>query len=320
MNICGIVVTYNRKKLLLQCLSGILSQTTQVNSIIIVDNASTDNTWETIKEKYKFEKELITDTLVNVGIFNNIDFYYIKTSHNKGGAGGFSLGLRSAHSMQKFDAFWMMDDDGYPSSNCLEEQIKGLEKYNYDYVMPTSIDIENHNQLSWPVRLKNGGKTLQYTEMKESWGEIMNYIYPFNGSLLSKKIVDEVGYVNEKLFIWGDEYEHYWRCKKKGYQPITIVNAKFYHPANKMSFVPIMFGLIKVPFSESELRMVCLARNYTHIYWNYDNKLKIPAKFLIYTWLYLITRKFDFKGYKLYIDSVIDGMRGDFTRHLKYLK
>lgn len=97
------------------------------------------------------------------------------------------------------------------------------------------------------------------------------------------------------------------------------MNAVFYHPAAKLHFVSICFGLFKVPYVDSPLRMICLARNYTYIYLHYDKKIKIFIKFLMYTWLFLITRHGDIKGWKLYINSVRDGFKGDFTRHLKYL-
>lgn len=313
---CCIIVTYNRKNLFLRCVEAVIGQTSKPIALFVVDNACTDGTKEEFTKKYNLLNPS-DDEYCFIGNIADVECYYYRSTENRGGAGGFSLGLRLAHQQNKYDAFWMMDDDGYPTENCLEKLLPYVNEHNY--VMPVSIDIENREKLSWPVVLKNGGKTTDYKQLKNDWGEIMNYVYPFNGSLLSKKIVDEVGYINENLFIWGDEYEHYWRCKSKGYNPITITAAQFYHPANKMNFVPILFGLVKVPFSDSKLRMVCLARNYTYIYWNYNQKHKILLKFVAYSWLFIITRKFDLDGYKLYILSVIDGLRKNFTRHKQFL-
>lgn len=318
MKVCAIVVTYNRREELLRCIGAVLDQSRPVAALLVVDNASIDNTWEAVKERYGVNTELPTDTPCVIGHHNGVELIYLRSSRNRGGAGGFSLGLRSAHRMDRFDAFWMMDDDGYPSCECLERQMLRLKQS--DYVMPASIDIEDHDRMSWPTRLKKGGKSLSYSELKRSWGEIMEFVYPFNGSLLSRKLVDEVGYVNEKLFIWGDEYEHYWRCREKGFHPVTVLSAEFYHPSGKMSFVPLFFGLLKVPFAESDLRMICLVRNYTYIDWKYGRKYKIPLKFMLYTWFFLVTRKWDMHGYKLYLQCVKDGLTGNFARHLKYIK
>ena len=42
--IAAVVVTYNRKELLFQCLDALLKQTYPLDAIYIIDNASTDGT------------------------------------------------------------------------------------------------------------------------------------------------------------------------------------------------------------------------------------------------------------------------------------
>lgn len=48
--IVAIVVTYNRKKLLKECLEAIYTQTVRIDTLILIDNASTDGTTEFLKE------------------------------------------------------------------------------------------------------------------------------------------------------------------------------------------------------------------------------------------------------------------------------
>ena len=48
--ICAIVVSFNRKKLLLNCLNAINDQTYKPHTVIIVDNASVDGTIELVKD------------------------------------------------------------------------------------------------------------------------------------------------------------------------------------------------------------------------------------------------------------------------------
>ena len=316
--ICAIVVTYNRNSLLVRCIDAVINQTYKCHTLLIVDNASTDGTDSILKDRFRSNCDIVLDKVVMLAIHDNISIQYVKKSTNSGGAGGFSTGMEVAHGMGIFDGYWIMDDDGYPSAECLERQIKYLSTYGY--VMPASIDVDNHLFMSWPTVLKGGGKSMEYSVVRSSWGEIMQYVYPFNGSLLSSCLVSDVGYVDKRLFIWGDEYDHYWRCRSLGYMPVTIIDAEFYHPANKMAFTPIFFKMIKVPYVESKWKMVCLARNYTYIYRHYGMWYKIPIKFLIYTWLFIVTRKFDWQGWWLYVQSVKDGFVEDFSRHYKYLK
>lgn len=316
--ITSIIVTYNRKNDFLRCLQNNVLQSTKPNNILIVNNASTDSTWTDLCDFLKITMEESFDELLFLKKYLDINVYIINKSKNTGGSGGFSTGMELAHTKLNSDYFWLMDDDGYPSNNCLQQLMSYVD--NYDYVMPVSININKHDELSWATRKTNGAKTVSYEELKESWGEVMRFVTPFNGVLLSKKCVDIVGYINKDFFIWGDEYEHWWRCKENGINPVTIMDSIFYHPAAKLPLVPICFGLFKVPYVDSELRMCCLARNYTYIYLHHDKKIKIFVKYLMYFWLYLITRKGDFKGWKLYKESVKDAFKSDFTRHFQYIK
>lgn len=316
--VTAIVVTYNRKKELVNCINHLLDQTCRLKNILIMDNCSDDGTIDSLNDKFNINIQMSHNVLQEVGQIHNTNIYVYSSDHNGGGSYGFSIAMEEAFKHLKTDLYWMMDDDGYPSNDCLEQLLAKTD--NYEYIMPTSIDIKNHNKLSWPVRMKNGVKTINYLELCNSWGEIMDFVTPFNGVLLSNECLRKVGYVNKKFFIWGDEYDHYWRCKQHGISPVTLLSAKFYHPSQKLPLVKICFGLFRAPYVDSKLRMICLARNYTYIYKNYGQAYKIPLKFIQYTWLFLVTRHFDFDGWKLYILSVKDGLKGDFSRHKKYIK
>ncbi len=317
--VCAVIVTYNRKSLLGRCADAVLNQTIRPDSIMIVDNASTDGTLEHVTRHLNlpFPQAVESDRLFSLGDISGCEVLYCLKSHNEGGAGGFFTGLKTAHECGDHDCYWLMDDDGYPSADCLERQLVKLERF--DYVMPVSIDIDNHRQVSWATRMKNGRKTVMLDELRKDWGEELPFIFPFNGSLLSRKIVDKVGYINPKLFIWGDDYEHYYRCLRAGFAPVTLLDAEFYHPVNKAPTVPILFGRIEVPYVDSKLRFVCLIRNWAYIYKTNHKYFKILKNFAAYSWLFLITRKMDLEGYKLYLASFADGLKGNFERHKKYL-
>nr|WP_262336656.1 glycosyltransferase [Lactiplantibacillus plantarum] len=75
----AIVVTFNRKQLLIESITALLNQTVPPAKIIIIDNHSTDGT----------KAELQTaDILANP----SVDYRYL--TKNIGGAGGFARGCR----------------------------------------------------------------------------------------------------------------------------------------------------------------------------------------------------------------------------------
>ena len=99
--ICAVIVTFNRKELLLNCLNALKQQTHTLDHIVVIDNASSDGT---------------TDFLLKNNWKNNDYFTYISLPKNQGGAGGFYEGIKYAIA-QEFDYVWLMDDDGFPSKN-----------------------------------------------------------------------------------------------------------------------------------------------------------------------------------------------------------
>lgn len=319
-SVTACIVTYNRKQDLMRCVSAVLSQSWSVNALLIVDNASTDGTFEQLVQLLDpgcLTNYPLCDTVTQIGSTN---VFFVRMNENTGGAGGFYAALKYSERFLNSDYYWLMDDDGYPSPNCLNYLVNESINNNRDYVMPVSIDIDNHEKLSWPSPLPNGIKTDSYQALSSAWGGGMEHVTPFNGVLLSQHCVSSVGYVKKELFIWGDEYEHYWRCVRHGVKPITITDAIFYHPANKLPFVKVFFGLFSVPFVDSPLRMVCLARNYAFIHKENRQYKKLVMKFIAYSWLFLIVRRWDFGGYKLYIASFVDGLLSKFDRHKKFLK
>ena len=121
--VAAIVVTYNRKKLLLENIKALLAQTYRDLDILIIDNCSTDGTKDAIQEYIK-----------------NKSIIYVNTGSNLGGAGGFQYGIKYA-SKNNYDNVWVMDDDGMPTPTALEELMKA-DKYlkgNYGYLSSKTL-------------------------------------------------------------------------------------------------------------------------------------------------------------------------------------
>lgn len=104
--VVALVVTYNRKELLVECLRALLNQWHRLQKILVIDNASTDGTPELLAET-----GLITERLIE----------YRRLSENLGGAGGFEAGMRLAYDAWEWDWIWLMDDDAICTSNALKE-------------------------------------------------------------------------------------------------------------------------------------------------------------------------------------------------------
>ena len=83
MRICAVVVTFNRRAWLLECLDTLLAQTQALSGIVVINNASTDDTQIELDHYIAAHPEMT--------------WHITHSSVNTGGAGGFAQGMQTAH-------------------------------------------------------------------------------------------------------------------------------------------------------------------------------------------------------------------------------
>jgi GT2 family glycosyltransferase len=111
--VVALVVTYNRKELLVECLRALLNQWQRLQKILVIDNASTDGTEALLAETGLLAEHLIV---------------YRRLPRNLGGAGGFETGMRFAYDELEWDWIWLMDDDAICTSNALKELLAASDE------------------------------------------------------------------------------------------------------------------------------------------------------------------------------------------------
>lgn len=307
LKIAAVVVTYNRKQLLLQCLTAIKQQTLKPHTVYIIDNASTDGTEEVLEIK-GFHNSYV----------NNIIFKYINLGANLGGAGGFYNGMKmAAESDEKFDAVWVMDDDGIPNEDCLKNLSEYLGKYHF--ICPLVLSTENPERLAFPYN----GKIYTKVEFlqKNSFKIIHDYGCPMNGILFSIELIHTIGYPIPELFIWGDETNYTIRAKQANFEIVTVTNAIHYHPQERMKFAKSIFGL-KIVICPTYWRGYCHFRN--TVYNNLMSKsklryIKIAIFYIKNVYYYLFIRK-DSSWLRCFNDAFKSGFKSIPDRgYLKYM-
>lgn len=196
----AIVVTYNRKKLLKECITSLKNQTQQVD-IIIIDNMSTDGTVEMLKP--------FIDTQAII---------YHSTGKNIGGAGGFYEGIKLAYKLG-YKYFWLMDDDCIPRNNSLKQLKLADKKLNGNYgficskVLWTNGDIclMNIPKLSLSVKVSDFNTSI-----------VPIKIGTFVSFFTKRSVVEKIGLPIKEFFIWGDDVEYSQRISKL--YPCYLVN------------------------------------------------------------------------------------------------
>ncbi len=210
MKVATIVVTFNRKNDLIRNIKMQLAQNIDIYKIIIVDNASSDGTYEFLEEN---------------GIFKNDNIEYVHLNDNLGGAGGFETGLRKAYESEA-DAFVLMDDDGYMvNENTLQCLIDKIPENKLYFICP--MVMCSKTQMTFPgIGLSTKEECLNASKD----GYIMGYVCPFNGTFISRELVNTIGFVKGELFIKGDEVNYRQRAEAAGAFMATVTDSFYYHP------------------------------------------------------------------------------------------
>lgn len=197
VRVAALVVTYNRKELLAECLQAILDQTFPVSEIILIDNASTDGTPEFLKEKGFLEKPFVK---------------YVRMDTNTGGSGGFYEGLKRFREGD-CDWVWLMDDDTIPTAECLEELVKAKEllcqhEEKVSFLASSVYGPENEfmNVPEISKKASPNGYPYWYKYLNE--GIVNIHAATFVSLLINIDAVRKCGLPCRDYFIWGDDKEY----------------------------------------------------------------------------------------------------------------
>lgn len=214
MIITAVVVTYNRKQLLMECLNALLTQTYPLHEIVVFDNASTDGTKEAVEES---------------GLLKNSVIKYIRHETNSGGAGGFYYGSRQAYK-DGADWIWMMDDDCIPKLTALDELIKAADVVDAGFFRSAVFQGDVAVDYNKPS-IDFNGKWHNYIHL----GIVKIRRAPFISFFISRDAVEKCGLPYKNYFIWGDDTEYSYRISKY-YKPGYFVgNSHVVHKVGKES-------------------------------------------------------------------------------------
>lgn len=192
MKIAAIVVTFNRKELLKENIKCLLEQNNENLDILIIDNNSTDGTYE-----------YISDFMDKI--------HYYNTGENLGGAGGFSFGIKKAVE-EKYDYLWIMDDDCMPTNNALNAFLEADEKLNGNYGFLSSKVLWKDESIC-TMNIQRRTLTKNLDDFSTNLTEIK--MASFVSLFIKTDIVKKYGLPIKEFFIWTDDWEFTRRISKK---------------------------------------------------------------------------------------------------------
>ena len=221
MKVIAVIVTYNRLHLLKKCLSAVLAQSRKPDTIIVVDNGSTDDTRHWLARQ-------------------PVQCHY---QDNTGGAGGFSSGIKLAY-QNGADWIWLMDDDTIPHNDALEKLLTALNKVNAQKEKVGFLSSRVHwtdgsvHEMNRTYLLTDSKKSAPFSFAEESGLPLVQF-GTFVSMLLSSKAVEKVGLPIKEYFIWNDDVEYSKRIISNGLAGLAVEESITSHetPTNHQSNV-----------------------------------------------------------------------------------
>lgn len=168
-----VIPTYNRAQFLGRAVQSVISQSVRCDELIVVDDGSTDNTRDLIRD---FKRK------------NKVDICYI-SQQNKGPAAARNTGIR--HARNEIVAF--LDSDDHWQKKKLEYQYQGL--------VANDTYLVSHTKEHW---LRRGEHLNQKIKHLPKHGYIFNQCLELcavgMSTVMVKKILfDKIGYFNESM-------------------------------------------------------------------------------------------------------------------------
>jgi len=191
------VVTYNRSGLLTKLLESIAVMDPQPGHVVIVDNASSDDTTQVV--------ESFRDRIGTQLVYRRLD-------ENTGGSGGFSEGVRVAYELGS-TWIWLMDDDvevlpdGLAKMGTWAPRFKSIQGRRYDF---------DGSEFYWQYRVAeplaipipfapSGFDESGYKEMNSGC---------FEGMFIHRDIVERIGLPDPRFFIYWDDQTYGWLASR----------------------------------------------------------------------------------------------------------
>lgn len=216
---CAVVVTFNRSDKLMKVLDALEAQTQPLDSILVVDNASTDDTEARLTKR--------ATKMPNLRL--------LRLPKNIGGAGGFNEGMKAAYALGA-NYLWISDDDAYPEPDALEKLRAALVTFEAQTGWRPSFACSRVEwtdnslcEMNTPVPVWDWPR---FITPRRAWALVNSC--SFVSCLVPRWAVEAHGLPIKDYFIWFDDAE-YTRRIAKSYPGIFVPESRVIHdtPDNK---------------------------------------------------------------------------------------
>ena len=225
MDLSVIIVNWNTKKLLEDCLRSIFKFTKDISfEVIVVDNGSKDGSQDMVKKKFPQVK-------------------LIPNKDNLGFAKANNQGIKIARGKYTL----LLNSDTYLIENSFKKIIEDVNKFdNLGAMGPLLLNEDRSIQQSvgffpnlpqvfcWMTFIDDlpvGTVLKPYHVDHDSFYKSTHEVDWVTGAafLIPRKVVDKIGMLDKKIFMYGEDFEWCFRIKKAGFKVYFSPAGKIVH-------------------------------------------------------------------------------------------
>jgi len=206
-----IILNYNGNEFLENCIESIFRETEQKFELIIVDNNSPDKSGEKLSKKYESCK-------------------FILNQKNVGVSEGLNIGIRNASGSHII----LLNNDLIVAPKWLDYLFEAYEEKGDGLYQPKFLKMKDKmiidsagnliNIFGFGFSREKGKKdNLQYNTIEEIGFAAGTCLF------CSKKIFDEIGLFDEKLFAYNEDLDFGWRARLSNYKSYYVPKSIVYH-------------------------------------------------------------------------------------------
>jgi hypothetical protein len=221
MNVYAVIINWNGWRDTIMCVDSLIALNSPHLKIIIVDNASSDDSISQLKDYLARKPGKIKWRIIDDNFNDNSevkDVAIIQSKYNRGFSGGNNLGLRLALKDGNAAYFWILNNDTVVEKESLNELIKKME-WDKDIGICGSRLIYFHNRNL--VQAYGGcryNRWLSNTYMignmagaddrvdEERISRELDYVIGAS-MFISRRFVEEIGMMDERFFLYREDYD-----------------------------------------------------------------------------------------------------------------
>ena len=251
-----VVLNWNGKQVLERCLQSLQLQTYQPIEIIVVDNASTDESVDFVRKEFP-------------------DVRLIQNERNLGFGGGNNVGIRA--SQGKY--IMMLNNDTRLDPKCIEGLKRSIDKDEKYGASASKILLEDEDDLIdaagivvCPDGLSIGRGRLEKGNRYNQ--EVKVFFASDCACLYRKEMLEDIGLYDEDFFAYADETDMGWRAQLAGWECIYNPKAIVYHfhSASSGTYSPMKAFLVernRIWVSVKNFPFLLLLFGQLYTFWRY---------------------------------------------------